>query len=212
MNTHGTRMNEPWPGARRCVERAAAAMPLLVAMLLATMLLALGGLALAGCEETPAPRNPVVVPDGAPDDESWNTTILFTDSTMLKARLKLRHARRYISRMETLLDSGVYVEFYDNAGALNATLIADSARIDDRTKDMVAYGAVHVESKRSKTIVDTDRLHWDNASRKLHSDAYVKVVDRMRGRMLQGTGYQSDEGLRNYTIYNVSGSTIPVEK
>ncbi len=157
-------------------------------------------------------KNPIVVPPGAPENEAWNTTIQFTDSSKLKAMLRVRHARRYIERMETLLDSGVYIEFYAPDGALNATLVADSARIDDRTKDMVAYGNVHVHSDKNKTTVDTDRLHWSNGERLLHSDAHVKVVDRMRGRELEGTGYQSDEGLRTYHIFNVSGHTIPPER
>lgn len=178
---------------------------------LALICAVLGAAAIAGCDEQRTPGNPAEISADAPDDETWNTTIVFTDSNMVKARLKVRHARRYVSRMETLLDSGVYVEFYGSDGVMNASLVADSARVDDRTKDMVAYGSVHVVSERSKTTVETDRLHWSNGQRLLHSDAFVKVVDRGRGRMLQGTGYHSDEALRNYTIYNVSGSTIPAE-
>ncbi|MBS1911043.1 MAG: LPS export ABC transporter periplasmic protein LptC [Bacteroidetes bacterium] len=180
--------------------------------LASVVLLSFLSIAAAGCsDDDRRPKNPAFVAADAPEDETWNTSILFTDSTVLKARLKVRHARRYAQRLETLLDSGVYVEFYGPDGALNAILVADSARVDDRTNDMVAYGNVHVNSERSKTTVDTDRLQWTNSTRRLHSDAFVKVVDRMRGRIIQGTGYESDEALRNYKIYNVSGRTIPVE-
>lgn len=165
---------------------------------------------LSGCDSNAGrpPEGAVAIPENSPDDESWNTTILFTDSTTVKAKLRVGHARRYINTMETLLDSNVYVEFYGSDGSLSATLVADSARIDDRTKDMVAYGRVHVESDRNKTTVDTDRLHWSNDRRLLHSDAYVKVVDRGRGRTLEGRGFESDESLQNYKIYNASGRTI----
>ena len=165
---------------------------------------------LSGCQtgNDPLPGGTASIPADAPDDETWSTTILFTDSTIVKAKLRVGHARRYISRMETLLDSNVYVEFYGRDGTLSATLVADSARIDDRTKDMVAYGNVHVESDVNRTTVDTDRLHWSNERRLLHSDAYVKIVDQGRGRTLEGRGFESDESLQNYKIYNASGRTI----
>lgn len=176
------------------------------------MILLLAALLVAGCApDDRKPQNPVFIPPDAPDDESWNTTILLTDSVATKARLKVGHARRYLSRMETLLDSGVYVEFYAPDGSLSATLIADSARIDDRTKDMSAYGAVHVVSDRNKTTVDTDHLNWSNQRRQLYSDARVKVMDRGRGRYLEGKGFESDESLHNYQIHQASGRTFQPE-
>ncbi len=172
----------------------------------ARILILLAVLVLPGCEkEREKPKNTVDIPDNAPDDESWNSSILFTDSSSTRARLQVGHARRYISRMETLLDSGVYVEFFDREGAMAATLVADSARVDDRTRDMVAYGAVHVQSDANQTTVDTDRLYWDNNRRLLHSDAHVRVVDRIRKRTIEGIGFESDESLKNYRIYRVSG-------
>lgn len=175
-------------------------------IILPFFLLAFVPFILPGCSgEREKPTSTIVIGPDAPDDESWHSTMLFTDSSFTRARLQVGHARRYISRMETLLDSGVYVEFYNNEGLISATLVADSARIDDRTRDMVAYGKVHVKSDINKTTVDTDRLNWSNDRRLLHSDAYVKVVDAGRGRTIEGTGFESDESLRNYSIYRVSG-------
>ncbi len=175
------------------------------ASVLPVLLVALLGI-VSGCtRETEKPVNTVDIPENAPDDESWKTTILFTDSSYTRARLQVGHARRYISRMETLLDSGVYVEFFGRDGSISATLVADSARVDDRTRDMVAYGSVHVESQSNQNTVDTERLFWDNDRRILHSDAGVRVVDNVRQRTIEGTGFESDESLKNYRIYNVSG-------
>jgi LPS export ABC transporter protein LptC len=161
-----------------------------------------------GQSDETSPQTVGVIPNDAPNEESWNATLLFTDSNWTKARLQVGHARKYAARMQTLLDSGVYVEFYDRDGSLNVTLLADSAHIDDRTGDMTAYGSVHVDSDKNRTIVDTDRLHYESKSRRLTSDAFVKIVDSTRGRTLQGKGFESDEGLQNYKIYNVSGKMM----
>lgn len=161
----------------------------------------------AGCSsDADIPQEYVEIPVDVPDDESWNMSLVISDSNIVKARMKFGHARRYVSRMETIVDSNVYVEFYNPSGEITATLIADSARIDDRTKDMSAYGAVHVKSDQNQTVVDTDRLFWDSKRRHIHSDARVKVVDNVRQQTIEGTGFDSDESLKNYTFYNVSGT------
>lgn len=159
-----------------------------------------------GCEEQEEQRDAVVVPPGAPDDESWRATISYVDSNRQKAVIRVGHARRSISKAETRLDSGVYVQFYAPDGTVNATLIADSARLDDRTRDMSAYGAVHVESAQGERLVDTDTIFWNNTTRRLKSNSPVKVVDKVRGQNIEAVGFESDEGLRNYTFYSVKGT------
>lgn len=173
-------------------------------ILLACALVA--GSVLAGCEEEEERRDVAVVPANAPDDESWRATISYVDSNRQKAVIRVGHARRSVSRAETRLDSGVYVQFFAPDGSINATLVADSARLDDRTRDMSAYGAVHVESARGERIVDTDSMFWNNTTRRLKSAAPVKVVDNIRGQKLSGIGFESDEGLRNYSIYKPTGT------
>src|SRR5688500_12333959 len=130
--------------------------------------------------------NRASIAQDAPDEESWNATIVFTDSNYTKARLQVRHAKKYYGRGETLLDSGLYVEFYARDGSLNATLVADSAQIDDRTMDMVAYGEVHVESNGGARIIDTDRMYYDHKGERVHSDARVSIVDNVKGQTLRG--------------------------
>ncbi len=175
---------------------------------LSALLITLLSFTVTSCEDTSnATADHVTIPANAPDDESWSTTILFTDSLGPKARLRVGHARRYAATMETMLDSGVYIEFFDRSGEINATLVADSARIDDRTKDMKAFGRVHVVSPRERTDVDTDRLFWDAKDRKLRSDSHVKLDNKAKNEQIQGSGFESDESLHNYTIFNVTGRT-----
>ncbi len=164
--------------------------------------------ALAGCDSdrAGAPGSGVVIAANAPDQESWNTTLTYTENGRLKVRLVTAHARRYLDRMETLLDSGVYVEFYDVDGTVNATLLADSARIDDRTQDMAAFGSVHVDSRRNRTTVDTETIFYDRDADSLRSDSRVYLDDEARGRTLQGVGFRSDAALHGYTIYSASGT------
>lgn len=164
-------------------------------------------LALVSCERdaAPTPANSVDIADDAPDQESWNTTLAITEGGSARVRLVAGHVRRYLDEMETLLSGGVYVEFFDQSGGLNATLLADSARIDDRTQDMSAFGAVFVDSRRNQTTVETERVYYSKSAGELHSDSFVQIRDDARGRTIRGVGFRSDEALRNYTIYKVTG-------
>jgi LPS export ABC transporter protein LptC len=155
------------------------------------------------------PINSATIAVDAPDEESRNATIVFADSSWTKARLQVGRARKYYSRGETLLDSGVYVEFYAVDGSLNATLVADSASVDDRSMNMIAMGNVHVESDGGQRIIDTDELNYDHAGERVHSDKRVSIVDNIKGQTLRGVGFTSNLALTRYTIYRISGTLKP---
>lgn len=171
------------------------------------LLLLLPLLLLVACGTDPGdrPPNKAHISPNAPDRESWNTTILLSDSNWTRTRIQIGHARQYQGRLETLLDSGVIARFYAQDGSLNATLVSDSARIDDRTKDMAAYGRVHAVSIKRRIVVTTDTLHFDNASRRFYSAAPVRVVDSVRKWVIEGVGFQSNETMSDYSITKITG-------
>jgi LPS export ABC transporter protein LptC len=192
---------------RRARRPARAGLGRLVLLVVAIVLLVL-----VGCgDRRETPINKAMIAADAPDEESWSATIIFADSSWTKARLQVGHARKYYQRAETLLDSGVYVEFYASDGTLNATLVADSARVDDRTSDMIAYGAVHIESNGGARIVDTDKLNYDHEGARVHSPARVSIVDNVKGQILHGVGFTSNLSLTKYEIYRPTG-TVKVQQ
>lgn len=139
-----------------------------------------------------------------PDQISWNMEVFFVDSSFTKAILRAKRARIYQDRAETLLDSGVTCEFLSQkTGKRSSYLTADSARIDDRTKNMLARGHVVVISDSTNTKLETSLLMWDNQAQKLYSTEYVRITSPEE--RLQGYGFESDLYLNNYKIMKVSG-------
>ena len=160
----------------------------------------------AGCEERDnGPSNIVEIPEGLPEEDGNNMTIILSDSAWKKAIIQAGHARKFTSRQETLIDSGLYVQFFDRHGGVNAVLIADSARIDDNTGNMCAFGDVNVYSRKNRTAVDTEKLCYEKEQGRLHSDESIYLVDTLRGRSIRGRGFESDESLKEYTIYHPIG-------
>jgi LPS export ABC transporter protein LptC len=140
----------------------------------------------------------------APDQTSWDNDVLFIDSSFTKARLKAKRGRVYEKRMQTVLDGGLYVEFYSKWTKKRMShLTADTAEINDRTKDMLARGNVIVISDSSNTKVETSLLHWNNQTQMFYSTEFVKVTSPKE--VIQGYGFESDQNLVNYKIFRVSG-------
>ncbi|MFH1050570.1 MAG: LPS export ABC transporter periplasmic protein LptC [bacterium] len=139
-----------------------------------------------------------------PDQISYETEVFFADSSFTKAILKAKRARVYQARFETLLDGGVYVQFFKRQSNKKVSyLTSDSARIDDRTKNMLAGGNVIVISDSTNTKLETSLLEWDNTTQKLYSTEFVKVTSP--SETIQGYGFESDQSLSNYKIFKVSG-------
>jgi LPS export ABC transporter protein LptC len=139
-----------------------------------------------------------------PDQISRDFTISFVDSNLTKTKLIAGRGRVYNSEQYTLLDSGVVVIFYSKeSGDRISKLTADSAMIDDKTKNMFAYNNVVVVSDSTQTTLKTSFLQWKNDTEMIFSNEYVTIDSPQE--YVTGVGFESDKKLENYIIYDVSG-------
>lgn len=136
------------------------------------------------------------------DQESFDSKVVFSDSGIVKAILRAGHIAVYSSRNETLLDNGITVDFYDKDGNHTSTLIADRGKVDDITLDLYAFGNVVAKSD-SGVILKTEELKWINAKRKIVTDKYVEITSSTEE--IRGYGLESDQSLKDYVIFRVSG-------
>ena len=170
--------------------------------ILLSLILAFGFVA---CEER---IKPSVLSDlknqDLPSHESWNSTITFSDSGNITAILKVGHLEKYEERQTTILDGGLRVDFFDASGHHTSVLTALKGTVDDRTHDIEATENVVVVSD-SGTTLQTEQLLWKNSSRHVHSDEFVKIISPKEE--IQGHGLDSDEDLKNYKIFRVTGQT-----
>ncbi len=161
-------------------------------------------IALGGCEEKVKPS----VLSGIsgtqlPSQESWNSTITFSDSGIVKAIVKAGHIYAYDNSRVTHLDSGVVVDFFDEFGKHTTQLTSVRGSVDEGTNNLEATGNVVVKSD-SGTTVYTEKMFWTNQKQLIHSPEFVRIVSPKE--QLQGTGFESDHNLRNYKIFKVTGT------
>jgi LPS export ABC transporter protein LptC len=139
-----------------------------------------------------------------PDQTGWDVTVRFVDSSITKAILKAGRTRIFQKRYETILDEGLEVQFFSaETGRRVSRLTADSAIVDDKTKNMVAKGHVVIIADSSGTKLETSVLHWNNKTQKIYSTEYVVITSR--SETLRGWGFESDQNLNNYKVFKVSG-------
>ncbi len=138
-----------------------------------------------------------------PDQIASNFEATFMDQGKVVAILKADRARIYQNRYETLLDSSVHVIFFSKeTGKKLSTLTSDSAKIDDRTKDMLALGNVIVISDSNSFRLETEILEWHNKKQRVYSSEFVKIT--RPDQIVTGYGFESDLKLDDYRINKVS--------
>jgi LPS export ABC transporter protein LptC len=153
----------------------------------------------SGCEEKIRPAVVPVTEVDSPSQESWNSTVVFSDSAKVKAVLWAGHIASYASQEYTVLD------FYNDEEQHTSLLTARTGRVNDRTRDFAAYVNVVVTSD-SGTVLKTDSLFWTNARRQIYTDAFVEIISSTEH--IKGRGLVSDQSLKNYHLTHVSGEAV----
>ena len=104
------------------------------------------------------------------------------------------------SRPHWIFPDGVVAEELNENYSTKASIICDSAYYDELAKVWSLVGNVRVNNSQGDKIL-TDNMIWDQNKHKLISEAFIHL--EKTGRVIEGYGYESDEGLNNYTLRNV---------
>ena len=137
-----------------------------------------------------------------PSQESWNATITFTDSGRVTGILRAGHIAIFEGKRMTRLDSNITVDFYDEQQRHTSTLTAARGQVNDLTHDFEAHEHVVVISDSGSTL-KTEDLYWSNTTRKIHTPVYVDITSPTEH--INGHGFESDQSLKHYTIFKVTG-------
>ena len=161
-----------------------------------------------GCEDKLKPSVVQLPRTDMPSQESWRSTVIFSDSARTKAVLWAGHIATFDQQRVTLLSDSVHVDFFNTTGGHSSLLTARRGKVNDATQDFEAYDNVVVVSD-SGTILRTERLFWTNAEQKIHTDAFVDITSPTE--RIMGHGMVSDQGLKNYRIFRVTGQAVSHE-
>lgn len=159
-------------------------------------------LILNSCDDKFKPSKTDVSLADSPSQESWNSIVSFSDSGFTKAVLSAGHISVYSAKGYTLIDSGASVDFFKN-GEKVSVLTGKNGRINDKTKDIEIYDSVTVVNNEGSEL-KTQKLLWNNKTQKVSSDVFVSI--KTPNEAIEGIGFESDQNLKNYKIYKVTGT------
>ena len=139
---------------------------------------------------------------GMPPQYALGVHLVLFDSAGVRAELEADTALALPELGQTWFRGAVRVRFYrDGAGV--GDLVADSARIDERSGTMAAFGRVLARSYLQERRLETTELFWDQRRREYFSPAAVRIVTPTE--VVEGIGFQASQDLRSYRIENVRG-------
>ena len=99
------------------------------------------------------------------------------------------------------MDGGIKVEFFNAQGIKSSTLTSKRGKVDERTNNLFAIDSV-VAINDSGVVLRSDEIVWRNKDKKIYSDKFVTIESP--DETIQGYGFESDQQLRNYVVYNIT--------
>jgi LPS export ABC transporter protein LptC len=158
-----------------------------------------------GCEEKTQPSVISTIDSRTlPQQESWNSTIIVSDSGHISAIIVTGYIRVSELSQQTQMSQGVNVHFFTREGELTSVLTSDEGSVDESTNNLEARKNVVVTSSDSSRMT-TERLFWDNQRQLIFTPDYVQITT-VKEKM-QGHGFESDQSLKHYRVFHVTGQT-----
>lgn len=128
----------------------------------------------------------------------------YSDSTFKRMELTAPLAESYpqLDQPQREFREGIFVRFLDNLGQENSHLKAEYA-LQLIDKDLwEARGNVIVVNQKGETL-NTEKLFWNSRKEIIYSDEFVKLTTP--SQIIEGEGFQADQGFTEYEINQVSG-------
>lgn len=141
----------------------------------------------------------------SPSQVGDSVTMLYTDSAQLKVMLtaaKMLSFDKNVSEPFRILPKGVFVTFFDQDEKVSATLKAKYGISYDVSRRMEARYAVEVVN-REGTKLQTEKLIWNEATKRIYTDAFVTITTNKE--IIMGKGMESNQDFTKYEIKHVTG-------
>ena len=163
-------------------------------------------LCMVSCKNDPAQVNSITKKDTVPLLTTQNVDMLVSDSAMLKIHLTAPRAEEFAGEdQKTIFPQGVFVQFYDDSGMVNSSMQSQYAERRPREQKTIAKQKVVVINVKGEKL-ETEKLTWDERTRKIYTDAFVKITTA--DQVIMGDGLEADAAFTEYEIKNITGTLM----
>ncbi len=165
--------------------------------------------AAAGCGDPSKGRrfsDRAMIEANHPQQETWIIRFVLTSSGKNRTRVEAGYGAEFktTSGIEYQLDKGIKVTFFDSKGTLTSTMTAQKA-IMHGNHDIDVSGNVVLLSG-GNTVIRTDYARWTASDGMIRSSRPVSIS--RPGEVIRGQGFESDQGMIRYRIFQGSGEAV----
>lgn len=162
-------------------------------------ILILAVLFLSACEKTETAQPKVY--DG-PIREAENIETFYSEKEKVTVKINAKRVSEFHNGDRYFPDS-VFIEFYDELGAVSSTLSANSAYFYKGENKWKGVGNVEVKNKQKGEQLNTEELYWYPMKKKINTDKFVTI--RTGKEVIYGTGLDAKQDMTEYKIQKVEG-------
>ena len=108
-----------------------------------------------------------------------------------------------VSEPFKILPKGFFVTFFDEDEKVSATLKANYGVHYDISRLMEAKYAVEVVNREGVKL-ETEKLIWNENTRKIYTDAFVKITTATE--IIKGVGLESNQDFTKYQLKKLTGT------
>jgi LPS export ABC transporter protein LptC len=139
-----------------------------------------------------------------PTEISFNTTILMSDSALLKIKVVTPKLVRYSDEENPYVEfpEGLKLILFDSLGRVESTLEANYGVNYPKEKRVEVKNNVIVENIKKETL-NTEHLTWLREEQRIFTEEYVKITTP--DEIIYGDGLESNESFTKYRIKNIKG-------
>lgn len=141
-------------------------------------------------------------PYEGPIREGENIEMIHTDKEKITLKIKAKRISEF-QNGDRQFPEGVFIEFFDEAGALSSTLSANTAFFYKAENKWLGQGKVEVKNLQKQEQLNTEELLWFPITKKITTDKFVTV--RTGNEVLYGTGLIANQDMSDYVINKVEG-------
>ncbi len=158
------------------------------------------------CENQKSKINKLSPPNERPTQKSLMVTLLYSDSSHLKALLKADEMIAYEKNQNepfVYFPRSIKIIFFNPQQVPTSTLTAQQAVYYTKSqKAYLKYNVNFINDKKEHLI--TESIIWNRSTGKITTDKPVKIITPHQ--IINGTGIECEEDFSAYTIKNISGS------
>lgn len=160
----------------------------------------------ASCQGDAESGAPAV--DGSSDSlaimSTYDVKTLISDSGRISYRIDAAEWLVFNKRNPPYwaFEKGVYLEKYDRAMNVEATIKCDTAYYFNEQKLWKLIGNVDIRNLKNEKFF-TDLLYWNQEEKIIYSDAHIKI--EQENQVTEGYGFSSNQDLSAWHIKNTKG-------